>query len=180
MEDTPIPTNPALSNEFNHLANLPAKRRKAKANIRRDGKSPIMQVAIKGLLDAGFDRKKIINALGIRGWAEKTFGKTQFAGGLENQPWFDAVANKLAESCYLNAGAALVQVAEKLPEASALQAATIAGIMIDKNAVLRGKTNQTPVATIHLVAVIEVARLEAELRAMDEAVVVEVLPDETK
>ena len=66
-----------------------------------------------------------------------------------------------------NAGAALVQVAEKLPEASALQAATIAGIMIDKNAILRGKVVNTPLVEIHLTAVKEVARLEAELRALE-------------
>ena len=136
-------------------------------NLRRDGKSPAMKVAIKSLLDAGYTRKRIIDILGIRGWAEKEFGTSRFAGGIESQPWFDAVGDSLARACMTNAGAALVQVAEKLPESSALQAATIAGIMVDKSQILRGKSPVTTVAHLHLHAVKEAAEIEAKLAELN-------------
>ena len=140
--------------------------------LRRSGKSPALQPAIHAMLAAHYDRHRIADILGIDRWAVKEFGTKRFHGGIENQPWHDEVNEALARACMTNAGAAALQVAEMLPEASALQAATVLGIMVDKTQVLRGKTVQTPVATIHLFAVKEVARLEAELRAMDEAVVV--------
>ena len=133
-----------------------------------------MQIAMKSLLDAGYDRKRIIDILGIRGWGKAEFGRQRFAGGLESQPWFDGVSEAIARACMTNAGAAAIQVAEMLPEASALQAATVLGIMVDKTQVLRGKQVTGPVVEIHLAAVKEVARLEATLKAMDEATIVNV------
>ena len=143
---------------------------RAHKGLKRNGKSPAMKIAIKSLLDAGYDRKRIIDILGIRTWSNAEFGKKRFEGGLESQPWFTTVEDALARACMTNAGAAAVQVAEMLPEASALQAATVLGIMVDKTQVLRGKAVQTPVVSISLIAVKEVARLEAELRQLDAVV----------
>ena len=154
-------------------ANVPRKSSKklsgytGRPKLRRSGKSPALQPAIHAMLAAHYDRHRIADILGIDRWAVKEFGTKRFHGGIENQPWHDEVNEALARACMTNAGAAALQVAEMLPEASALQAATVLGIMVDKTQVLRGKTVQTPVATIHLVAVKEVARLEQELRDME-------------
>lgn len=123
------------------------------------------------MLEAGYDRKRIADILGIERWAVKEFGTKRFHGGLENQPWFDAVSDAIAQACMTNAGAAAIQVAEMLPQASALQAATVLGIMVDKAQVLRGKSVQGPVVSVHLHAVKEVDRLTRELALMDATVV---------
>ncbi|MGH9876034.1 MAG: hypothetical protein ACRD5H_00205 [Nitrososphaerales archaeon] len=136
-------------------------------NLRRDGKSPALQPAIAAMVAAGYSRDRIIAILGIRNWGKREFGKLKFAGGIERQEWFQEVSQRLAEAALNNAGAAMVQVAETLPAASALQAATVAGIMVDKSLLLQGKAPVQQHAHIHLHAIREAEELEAKLKALE-------------
>ena len=134
--------------------------------------SPQVKAQILGLQIAGFTSKRIAQILGLSRWSIKTFGRKRWAnGGLENQPWVQEVRKRLAESAYTNAGAAMIQVADTLPSASALQAATIAGIMIDKAQVLQPPVPPIPqtITHVHLHAIQEAEAINIQLKALEQA-----------
>jgi hypothetical protein len=76
--------------------------------------------------------------------------KEEMSRRLQNdQVWIDALKHELSKQLLTNARDALVHTNAELPKASALQAATIVGISLDKHLALTGKSPQQPVQ-LHL------------------------------
>lgn len=109
-------------------------------------------IAGVALLAAGYDGKRMSRYLNLAGWQLKEVESIKakaIANLSSDNALMDVMKNELAKGLLIHAKASLIQSAEVLPEASALQAATVMGISIDKHLALTGKL-PPPAPQLHL------------------------------
>lgn len=119
------------------------------------------------MLAAGYAPKRLARFLNVKAWRVREIQAIHEAGQRElekDQVWIDHAKAQLTKGFLSNAADALVQANESLPSASALQAATIAGISVDKALALSQKGPAVNVSQhVHLHVAKAIDEIDAQL-----------------
>jgi len=132
--------------------------------------TPTKIIAGLALLTAGYNGTQLGRYLNLDRWRtdeiEEIYKKAERE--LQNDTvWIEAAKMHLTKGFLQHAAAALIQSADTLTGASALQAATIAGIATDKALALTGKApQQAPQTHLHLHVTKQLEEIESKLKML--------------
>lgn len=130
---------------------------------------PAKVIAGTALLLAGYTSKRMARFLNLKKWRSDEIVKIKERAVKELEAdgaWTEVVKANLTKGYLLHAGAALVQSAEKLSEASSAQAMVVSGIAVDKALALGQKGPMPPQQHLHLHVSKTLAEIESRMATL--------------